>query len=85
MDDDDETQPEDTTTERKYGGVLVKYYAPWCGHCKKMAPAFKQLARKYQHIEDVVIAKLDATNPENKSLSGGRLKLNWERARLRLR
>lgn len=40
--------------------VLVKYYAPWCGHCKKLAPTFEELAELYEG-KDVVIAKLDHT------------------------
>ena len=46
--------------------VLVEYYAPWCGHCQKLAPIYDNLALEFKTAEGLVtIAKMDAT--ENKA------------------
>ncbi|ELW67748.1 Protein disulfide-isomerase A2 [Tupaia chinensis] len=49
--------------------VFVKFYAPWCTHCKEMAPVWEALAEKYRDHEDIIIAELDATANELDSLA----------------
>ena len=46
--------------------ALVEFFAPWCGHCKNLAPVYEELASSFQFAEDrVSIAKVDADDHKN--------------------
>ncbi|KAJ1610643.1 protein disulfide isomerase [Cryptosporidium canis] len=45
--------------------VLIVFYAPWCGHCRKLEPDYNALAQRLRGINDKLkIAKIDGSQNE---------------------
>jgi len=47
--------------------VFVKFFAPWCGHCKRMKPDWDKLMAEYKDHKTTLVADVDCI-AEGKSL-----------------
>lgn len=53
-----ETYEAAVTSNKMY---FIKFFAPWCGHCKRLAPTWAALAEIYKGHVDIEIATVDCT------------------------
>jgi protein disulfide-isomerase-like protein len=48
------------STGQTTGKWFIKFYASWCGHCKKLAPTWEELSNSFEEDQGIVMAKVDA-------------------------
>ena len=54
-----ELTPDTWQAETAGKTVFVKFFAPWCGHCKAMKPAWDTLMSDFEGSDSVLVADVD--------------------------
>jgi protein disulfide-isomerase-like protein len=62
-----ELTPDNYEAETDGKTVFIKFFAPWCGHCKKMKPDWDKLMGEFEGSATQLIADVDCT-ADGKSL-----------------
>mmetsp|Transcript_8263 Transcript_8263/g.12002 ORF Transcript_8263/g.12002 Transcript_8263/m.12002 type:complete len:190 (+) Transcript_8263:84-653(+) len=56
-----ELTPDNWDAETAGKSVFVKFYAPWCGHCKKLKPDWDKLMEEFKDSPTSLVADVDCT------------------------
>jgi protein disulfide-isomerase-like protein len=56
-----ELTPDNWDDETAGKTVFLKFFAPWCGHCKRMKPAWDKLMDAYADNNAILVADVDCT------------------------
>ncbi|KAL7482189.1 hypothetical protein ACHAW6_007883 [Cyclotella cf. meneghiniana] len=53
--------PDNWDAETSGKSVFIKFFAPWCGHCKALAPDWEKLTHEFEGSSTQLVAEVDCT------------------------